>query len=232
MTMMNPRRPHQHAVSARRQKSADTHVFRWIRHIQSQGREPAIILLQEFSIGTSLDEVCDTEIFHIKCAKEHGHQLTNGNAGGKGSFNPSQLTRDRRSAKLKGCKRSAETRAKMSAARKLRPPENAELRAAKSERAKRQHIEHPTPRSTNEKRNTALRGNQYAVGGKSYTGKTHTLDARLKMQQAWTPERRAAQALRNKEMSQWSLEERIRRSETSIAIDKRRLVKARALRIV
>lgn len=187
MTMTNPKRPYDHGIDAKKKLTDTRHVFNWIRKLQAEGRDYSVLVLKELPRCASFEEVCKAERESIGYLKKQGHSLTNGNEGGAGSFNPSPETRNKMRARRLGQKLSDVTKERL------------------SEAGKRHHKAHPEQR---EKQRLTSVGNKYAVGCKSFLGITHDADARAKMSKAWTPERRAAQAERNKLLAKRSLSER------------------------
>lgn len=85
MAPSNPTRPFAHARRAR-QSTDDTHLLRWIRKIQAEGREPSVLILEQLSEAdrTFLGFV---ESCYIRSLRQIGHQLTNENDGGWGGSN-------------------------------------------------------------------------------------------------------------------------------------------------
>lgn len=131
-------RPYDHAKNARR-KEKHSHLLHWIRSLQSNEREPKVIVLEELQTGTSTSFVGTIERYYIKALREIGHRLTNVTDGGEsgvcGPFSvefrakvgaaSKRLWQDtEHRAKMKaartGLKRSDEARANMSAAQKGR----------------------------------------------------------------------------------------------------------------
>lgn len=84
MTTRNPNRPTSHAKNARRKNAKLNYLVHWIRALQAEGREPAVIILEEFGEGTAIEVVCEAEMEFISVAKERGHELTNLTIGGDG----------------------------------------------------------------------------------------------------------------------------------------------------
>lgn len=87
MAPTNPQRPYNHAKRAKRQLEPDTHLIRWIRLIQEQGREPAVTILETLAEGTDRHFLGFVESCYIKSLREIGHKLTNENDGGWGGSN-------------------------------------------------------------------------------------------------------------------------------------------------
>lgn len=117
-------RPYEHGKIARQRKKK-THLYDWIRSIQADGFEPLVSIVEYCTVDT----VSDRERQYIEQMLADGHQLTNMTEGGITCV--TALTPEARAAinvkisvGLTGCKRSAETRAKMSAAKKGQLPWN------------------------------------------------------------------------------------------------------------
>ena len=119
MTSRNSNRPASHAKNARRSHVKPNYLVHWIRSLQAEGREPAIIILEEFEEGTLVEEVCEAEIDFIAAAKEQGHELTNLTTGGDG---------------VRGYVWSEEKRQRHSAASKAYAEKHPELARATAER--------------------------------------------------------------------------------------------------
>jgi hypothetical protein len=97
-------RPYRHAFEARRSSARVTHKINWIRKIQAEGREPAILILEELQPSTTREFVGFVEKCYIKSLREIGHRLTNSTDGGEGVLNPSVENRAAKSARSKGNK--------------------------------------------------------------------------------------------------------------------------------
>jgi hypothetical protein len=80
---MQPRRPLEHARDARRSVK-HSHLFHWIRLLQSGGREPVVLVLEELPEGSSRHFVGLIERMYIDSLRRIGHRLTNVAEGGFG----------------------------------------------------------------------------------------------------------------------------------------------------
>ena len=212
MTMVSAKRPYAHG----RRKNTLA-VTQWILSLVAEGRAYEVVVLEEFLEGTPSLVVFTAERKHILAAIDLGCQLTNGDSGGKGGKRATIRTRIKMSTSHKGKKFSARWRANMSAAKKRRPPESIELRQQKRERALRYFATHPGAFKGKKHTEESKRLNREKHLGKPVQGKAHTPAASVKMQNAWTPERRAAQAERNRERAKEPLSEKIRRAERKLA---------------
>lgn len=136
MAFLHKHRPYQHAKDARRGSTKNVHLMNWIRKIQSEGREPAALILEEMSDSTSREFLGFVESCYIKSLREVGYNLTNVSSGGDGGSNGPHPPEIR--AKISAATKAGQTpeaRAKMSAAKKayFQDPEN---RKKRSEQAK------------------------------------------------------------------------------------------------
>ena len=147
-------RPLDHARNARKGSTSNPHLMNWIRKLQAEGREYAILVLKELPDGARRGFVGFVEKCYIKSLREIGHRLTNvteGGDGGAGNVHPPEVralisaaakgrvvtddVRSRTRATLMGHAVSDETRARQSAA-KRRYFENPENRLKRSESAR------------------------------------------------------------------------------------------------
>jgi hypothetical protein len=122
-TRNGTRRPASYARAGRWNctKKSQTHLFHWIRKIQSEGTDPAWKIIKE----CTADELDHWETTLIAEHRANGHPLTNMTDGGEGG------------GAMKGRKHSPETIAKMRAAQlgKHHTPEaRAKMSAAKKGR--------------------------------------------------------------------------------------------------
>jgi hypothetical protein len=106
-------------LSEHLQQKAKDHHSRWINSLLKQNLQPLIEEVEKCS-NSNWEE---REKFWIQYYKNLNFNLTNSNDGGPGSHNPSSEARAKISAANKGRIRSAETRAKMSAASKNKSAE-------------------------------------------------------------------------------------------------------------
>lgn len=97
-------RPFSHARSARKLMTPDSYCVNWIRSIQSEGREPSILILEELAEGTSRSLLGFVEQCYIKSLRELGHRLTNLTAGGDGLIDPTPEVRKKISKASQGNK--------------------------------------------------------------------------------------------------------------------------------
>ena len=79
-------RPYDHVKRAKKGID-DSHLMRWIKKIQAEGREPSVLILEELSEGTTRNFCGFVESCYIKSLREIGHKLTNENDGGWGGSN-------------------------------------------------------------------------------------------------------------------------------------------------
>ena len=77
-------RPYDHAKWARRERAKPTWQVRWIRKLQTAGREPDVLILEQLSEGASRALLGFIEKCYIKSLREIGHHLTNVSEGGDG----------------------------------------------------------------------------------------------------------------------------------------------------
>ncbi len=138
----------------------------------AEGREYMVMILEELSADSTLEDVSDAERDYIAAARAQGHPLTNDNEGGLGASQPSAETREKHRINSK----------KAWADPKLLEEQSARV---------------------------MLRMHQINF--------THAEEACDLMRKAWTPERRAAQAARNRIMNKRSLVEKVQRSEELLA---------------
>ena len=87
MAPSNPNRPYSHAKRARKDMTVDSHLMRWVRKIQAEGREPSVMILEELAEGTTRNFLGFVETCYIKSLRAIGHRLTNENDGGWGGSN-------------------------------------------------------------------------------------------------------------------------------------------------
>lgn len=139
MAPSNPSRPYQHAHRARKDVTDCSYLMNWIRKIQSEGREPSVMILEQLRKDTGRAFLGFVESCYIKSLRSIGHRLTNENDGGWGGSNGPHTSGSH--AKMKaawtpeikarvgasvssrqiGTKLSKETRAKQSASHTGRP---------------------------------------------------------------------------------------------------------------
>lgn len=157
---MQPRRPSEHARRARRGVK-HTYLLHWIRLIQSQGREPAVVVLEQFSIGASRLFVGQIERIYINSLRRIGHNLTNVSSGGWGGDCSTPESRAASAARMR-LPRSAEYLANMSAAQKGKKGSEAQRVAVAKANALRVHSD-----NTREKLRAASLGNKHNFGKKA-----------------------------------------------------------------
>ena len=92
-----------HCTAAKRERSRKAC---WIRSLLSKGLRPALQILEEVDIGNWEN----AEVHHIARMKEQGHNLTNGDSGGRGGKQASDELRRRLSDLRRGHKHSETTR--------------------------------------------------------------------------------------------------------------------------
>ncbi len=80
---MQPRRPYEHAKAARR-LTKHSHLYHWIRLLQSEGREPSVLVLEKLPSYASRSFVGEIEKMYIASLRSIGHRLTNVSPGGWG----------------------------------------------------------------------------------------------------------------------------------------------------
>jgi hypothetical protein len=80
-------RPYEHAPRVRAHPEDGTHLAWWIRKLQAEGREPAVMILEELPEGTDRKFLGFIESCYIKSLRQIGHRLTNANDGGWGGSN-------------------------------------------------------------------------------------------------------------------------------------------------
>ena len=104
MSNVREGRPYDHARAARRPNTKVSYTINWIRKIQSEGREPEFIKLEELASGTTSKFLGFVEQCYIKSLREIGHRLTNATDGGEyGDSGPlSPEGRAKRSASMRG----------------------------------------------------------------------------------------------------------------------------------
>ena len=161
-------RPYSHAKRARKDLIDDSYLMHWIRKVQSEGREPSVMILEQLSEGTGRKFCGFVESCYIKSLRQIGHKLTNENDGGWGGSNGPH---------------TEETRAKMKAG--WTPEVRARVGAAAKERnTGRKHTEEELVRMRN-----SHTGLVQSVETRAKRGKSRKA--------AWdnaTPEERAAHA--------------------------------------
>jgi hypothetical protein len=173
MASVRADRPLEHAKEARKLSTSPSYKINWIRKVQSEGREPAVVVLEELSEGSSQDLVGFCEKAYIKSLREIGHRLTNVAEGGNGG-NTGPLT--------------PEVEAKRQASLKLAWA-SPELRA--------RHSETLLNAQTPELREKHSRNNKATWAKRKTEGTDKASEATCKLlSDAWTPERRKAQGLR------------------------------------
>lgn len=86
MAPSNPSRPHVHARRART-STDDSHLLRWIRKIQTEGREPSVLILEQLPNCSGREFLGFVESCYIESLRSIGHRLTNENDGGWGGSN-------------------------------------------------------------------------------------------------------------------------------------------------
>lgn len=94
MSTANAKRPYHHVKDARNPLSAPTHKVCWIRKLLAEGREPAVLILEELSQTAPDSLVCFVEQSYIASLKSIGHDLVNGTDGGDGHLNPTPRVRE------------------------------------------------------------------------------------------------------------------------------------------
>jgi hypothetical protein len=132
MATVRAGRPLDHAKAARR-STEKTYTFNWIRKIQAEGREPAVLILEELAEGASQEFVGFIESCYISSLKEIGHKLTNiasGGVNGKYVGEEGRARNTRVSASLKGRLRTQEHCDNLSKA--IKAIQTPELRAQNS----------------------------------------------------------------------------------------------------
>lgn len=87
MAPTTSKRPYQHASRARKDLTDDSHLLRWIRKIQTEGREPSVMILEQLFESTGRKFLGFVESCYVKSLRSIGHQLTNENDGGWGGSN-------------------------------------------------------------------------------------------------------------------------------------------------
>lgn len=90
MAPVKASRPYKHAREARN-SLATTHKFNWIRKVQSEGREPAVLVLESLAQGAPIELLGFIEKCYIKSLRAIGHNLTNASEGGRGRSGPLSL---------------------------------------------------------------------------------------------------------------------------------------------
>jgi hypothetical protein len=111
---MKAGRPHQHARCARSTRTKATYQINWIRKLQAEGREPAVLVLEELSETSSRRFVGLIERMYIDSLRRIGHKLTNTHEGGYGGDPGDVYTPELRAkigARHKGFRHSEETKA-------------------------------------------------------------------------------------------------------------------------
>lgn len=167
--------------------SSNNHVNCLQRHLSAIGKELIYEILESFE---SEQEALDWEIALIASLGrlENGGVLYNFTDGGEGASGcmPSAETRAKIGDIHRGKKYSPETRAKMSAAKRM--PEA-------REKARASGLGKPLPPETRAKMSAAKRGNKYSLGNKNRLGKSHTPETKAKMSVAHLgkPHKRRAQ---------------------------------------
>lgn len=81
---MRASRPYDHAKEARSPKTESSYKINWIRSVHSEGRDYAVLKLEELAEGTSRSFLGEIEKMYIASLKAIGHHLTNGTSGGDG----------------------------------------------------------------------------------------------------------------------------------------------------
>lgn len=77
-------RSFEHAKNAKRLVSKHSYLFHWIRLLQAENREPAVLILEELSEDATRNFVGEVEKMYITSLREIGHKLTNVSGGGWG----------------------------------------------------------------------------------------------------------------------------------------------------
>jgi hypothetical protein len=125
---MRAKRPYAHARNARKLTAKRTYLLNWISSIQSEGRDPIVLILEKFSELTARSFVGQIEKMYIASLRQIGHKLTNTAEGGHGgATRTGQKHTEATKVKMRGPK-SDEARARMSASAKKRvrfPPSEA-----------------------------------------------------------------------------------------------------------
>lgn len=124
MASVHPNRPFKHAQVARRANAMSSYQRSWVRNLQSHGREPAVLILEELPQHSSRQLLGLIERIYIDVLKRVGHRLTNMAEGGTGG-NTGPISTDTRrklsaAAKrhIKAHPRTPEYRAAVSATKK------------------------------------------------------------------------------------------------------------------
>ncbi len=192
------KRPRDHRNPS--QLKSRTHKTNWIRSLQALGLDYTIVVLEEVASSCA---VSVAEIWWIAYGRASGWPLTNLTDGGEGvtGHKPSAETRAKMSAARRGKKRSPEACAKSAATqrgRKLGPrsPE-ATAKAAASNRGRKRTPEARAKMAAamkGKRRSPEQRASQSArQSGKAFfTGKKHSPETKAKMRLAWEKRRRRA----------------------------------------
>mgnify|MGYP001576037036 CR=1 FL=1 len=218
MSRANARRPFNHAKDALKGRHVNAYLSNWILKIQTDGREPKPLVLEEFAQGTSGRFIGLIETYYIKALRDLGHKLTNITLGGEGwgipsaekrkknsdymkkyrAEHPMKWTDERRathSAFMKGKKyalgivQSAETRAKKSASQ-MGHAVSAETNAKKS-KALKGRLVHPVTNEMRSGTSVRAKGNKYSL---SVVHSTETREKMRESRKRWLekPENRAS----------------------------------------
>jgi hypothetical protein len=81
---MQSRRPFAHAKRARKEGENHSHVLNWIRSLQAEAIDYAVLILEELPAGSSRKFVGSIEKMYIASLRSLGHDLTNTTEGGDG----------------------------------------------------------------------------------------------------------------------------------------------------
>lgn len=138
-------------------RTKQNHRARWIACILRDGITPLLRVLQEATAGTW----SEIERQQIATHREAGCRLTNGNAGGLGSHNPTEEARGKMRASAQ--KRSPEHRAKLSMARQRQSPPTLGQKRSAETRAKIAENSRNISDETRAKRSVALKGRVMSV---------------------------------------------------------------------
>lgn len=76
-----------------------THIYNWLRSVAASGDDIVAVIIEN---DLTVEESCAREIYWIKFYKDSGHKLTNMTDGGEGMLNPTEDTRRRLSAAVRG----------------------------------------------------------------------------------------------------------------------------------
>lgn len=180
-------------VKESKEKTAITHLHRWIRGVYSRGFDVKAFLLKSGARWNS------DEMEFIKKFRSLGFRLTNSTDGGEGFLNPCPEARLKISQALKGRSLSSETCLKMSIAHigKARPPE-IRLRISQGLRGNRNALGHVHSQETIRKMSEAAKRENLSA------------ETRRKLSEAAKRENLSAETIRRRsEASKMALARRI-----------------------